>query len=176
MKMPILMPLLMAGSLAMGAGGAAAQDQSAVAKADLKTQDGKQAGVVNFVETPNGVLINGEVEGVEVGAHGFHIHETGECEGDFTSAGDHFAPGGNEHGFANDKGYHAGDMPNIFVLNDGYGEFAFFNTRISLGEGENSINDDDGSAVIVHAEGDSYLSEAKAGGRVACGVVQFEPQ
>jgi Cu-Zn family superoxide dismutase len=51
--------------------------------------------------------------------HAIHIHEVGKCEASFKSAGGHFNPGGHEHGMKNAKGMHAGDLPNIEVLEDG---------------------------------------------------------
>ncbi|MFN0263809.1 superoxide dismutase family protein [Tepidamorphus sp. 3E244] len=144
------------------------------ATAELKTADGKSAGSVQFVQTPNGVLIMGELQNASPGVHGVHIHETGKCEPDFKAAGDHFAPNGNKHGFASEEGYHAGDLPNVTVGEDGTATFHVFNENVSLGEDEASLMDDDGSAVIVHAKADSYMAEAGAGDRDACGVVTMQ--
>ena len=165
---------LLMGSVIAFAGVTTAHAQS-IAKATLENSDGDPAGSVTFTEAANGVLITAELRNLKVGAHGFHIHETGACESDFSSAGDHFNPDGKEHGFDNPNGYHAGDLPNIFVANDGIVKFHVFTSRVSLGDGSNSILDDDGSAVIVHADPDTYLAKAGAGGRVACGVISAVP-
>lgn len=168
-----LKTLICAGCISLIAGTSAALAAEVVARTDLKTADGMTAGVVSFVETPNGVLVSAQLKNTPVGSHGFHIHEVGRCEGNFESAGGHFAPNGHQHGFANVEGYHAGDMPNIFVGSDGTAEVEFFVDQITLGEGNTSINDSDGSAVILHADGDSYLADAGAGARIACGVISF---
>lgn len=105
------------------------------------------------------------------GEHGFHIHETGSCEPDFSAAGDHFNPDGRGHGFASEEGPHAGDLPNIFVGADGSAEAHFFNSRITLDDGPSGLFDQDGAAFIVHEKPDSYQAEAGAGGRVACGAI-----
>lgn len=150
---------------------AAAADEMRVGNVALTTADGKSAGLATLTETPNGVLITATLQNLTVGEHAFHIHETGKCEPDFSAAGGHFAPDGKEHGFGNPQGYHAGDMPNIFAASDGVAKVHVFNTRISLGEGEGTIFDEDGSALIVHSDPDSYLKDALAGDRVACGVI-----
>ncbi len=47
------------------------------------------------------------------------------------------------------------------------------NPRISLmPDAENTLFDDDGSAIILHAKPDSYGTEAGAGDRIACGVIE----
>ena len=43
--------------------------------------------------------------------------------------------------------------------------------RLSVAEGTAPLMDDDGSALIIHENGDTYQSDAGAGGRVACGVI-----
>jgi superoxide dismutase, Cu-Zn family len=141
--------------------------------ATLTTADGKQAGTVNLQQTPAGVLITADLMNLTPGWHGFHLHETGLCEGDFTSAGDHFNPAGKEHGFLNPNGPHAGDMPNIYVNENGKAEFSTINNQVSLAEGEASLADGDGTAIIVHENPDSHQQDAGAGARQACGVMQM---
>ncbi|MGH2472264.1 MAG: superoxide dismutase family protein [Candidatus Limnocylindria bacterium] len=54
------------------------------------------------------------VAGLAPGLHGFHIHETGQCEPTaFTSAGGHFDPGpfGSSSPVDANHPYHAGDLP-----------------------------------------------------------------
>ncbi len=152
--------------------GPAIADEALSAKAVLKTAGGDPAGTVVLTQTPGGVLIAGEFKNLPAGEHGFHIHETGACDPDFKAAGGHFAPEGHEHGYTNPKGYHAGDMPNLFVGNDTVTRISAFNPNVTLGEGKNSVFDGDGSAIIVHEKPDSYQADAGAGGRVACGVIE----
>ncbi|MDX1402482.1 MAG: superoxide dismutase family protein [Kiloniellales bacterium] len=148
-----------------------AQSDSGIGNVSLMTTEGESAGLATLTETPNGVLITADLKNLSVGEHAFHIHETGKCEPDFSAAGGHFAPDGKEHGFSNPAGYHAGDMPNIFAASDGTAKVHVFNTRITLGDGKGSIFDEDGSALVIHADPDSYLKDALAGDRVACGVI-----
>lgn len=148
---------------------AAAQD----ATATMTGQDGTGMGQVTLTDTPHGLLVQPRLEGVPGGGHGFHIHETGACEGDFTSAGGHYAPDGNEHGFDNEAGYHAGDLPNVFASAEGNVEADMWTTRLSVsGESAPTVLDEDGSAIILHEMPDTYGDEASAGGRIACGVIE----
>lgn len=147
------------------------------ASADVSTarvvdQQGNGAGVVTVTDSPNGTLFAIELRGLEVGEHAIHVHGTGECSPDFEAAGDHFDPEGREHGLTNPQGMHAGDLPNIFVASDGVAMAHVFNPRVTVEPGPASLLDEDGSAIIVHEDPDTYLSEARAGGRIACGVFE----
>lgn len=157
--------------LAFAAAPAAAQS----AKATLKTADGKDAGTVEATQTPAGVLLRLAVKGLPQGEHAFHVHAVGKCEGKFDSAGGHFNPGNKKHGIMVAEGHHAGDMPNLHIPANGEATVEVVNTMITLDKGRtNSVLDDDGSAVIIHAGKDDYKSDptGDAGGRIACGVLQ----
>jgi superoxide dismutase, Cu-Zn family len=157
---------------ALFAGAAAAQQN---ATASLKDQQGQDVGTVELRQTPTGVHIIANLTNLPAGEHGFHIHETGTCEGDFTSAGGHYNPGGAEHGYHSEGGPHAGDLPNIHVPESGELTVEYVNDRVSLEEGaEGTLFDDDGSAIVIHANPDDYQSQpaGDAGPRIACGVIE----
>lgn len=134
-------------------------------------------GEVQMVETPSGVVhVTVTAEGVPEGVHGFHIHEIGACDADggFESAGGHLA-GGLDHGIESEGGPHPGDLPNVHVQSDGVLEVEFFTRGFNLGEeGDERLLDEDGSAVVLHAEADDYTSQpsGEAGDRLACGVIE----
>lgn len=140
-------------------------------EAELRDAAGRSVGEVTLREAPHGVVVHAKLDGIPPGEHALHIHERGRCEGDFSSAGGHFAPGGRSHGFLNPKGPHAGDLPNLFVPSDGKLEVEFLSTALKLGDGK--LLDADGAAVVVHAGADDYVSDpaGDAGGRIACGVI-----
>ena len=104
------------------------------------------------------------------GEHAFHIHQTGRCDAKdgFKSAGDHYAGDRQKHGFKVEGGPHAGDMMNKFVGSDGQLRAHVINTRVTLTDGENTVFDSDGSALILHAKGDDYSSQpsGNAGDRI----------
>ena len=151
------------------------EEEWETATATLRDQEGKTVGTVELEETPTGVLLRVTLEAVPPGVHAFHIHETGQCEPPFESAGGHFNPDGTAHGFFSDEGPHAGDMPNIHVPDSGALTFEVFNTLVTLVEGDPaSLFDDDGSAIVIHAGEDDYESDpaGHAGDRIACGVIE----
>jgi len=155
----------------------AAQETRSV-EVDLARADGTSAGTATFTETPGGLLIEARLENLPEGAHGFHIHETGACSPDFGAAGGHYAPDGASHGYLNDDGFHAGDLPNVHVEADGTATADFYANWLTLAEGTGaerpfSLGDDDGSAIMIHAEGDDYRADppGSTGSRIACGVI-----
>ncbi|WP_281825312.1 superoxide dismutase family protein [Jannaschia rubra] len=129
---------------------------------------GENIGSVSLFETASGVIrVNVQATGLAPGAHGVHIHETGVCEGDFSSAGGHLS-GGMEHGLVA-GGPHPGDLPNGFVGDDGVLSMEALTTRVDI----NQIEDEDGSALVIHSGPDDYESQpaGDAGDRVACAVL-----
>lgn len=145
----------------------------AVARADLKMADGKAVGEATLRETPNGVLVKIVVHDLAAGPHAFHIHTAGKCDApDFATAGGHFAPGGTHHGLLTQTPPHAGDLPNMFVGADGKASVELL-AAVTLGPGERSLFDADGSALVLHAGADDYMTDpaGNAGGRIACGVI-----
>jgi Cu-Zn family superoxide dismutase len=162
-------------------GGAAAAgperiaDPKADAAADLKDASGRNVGRVTMQETPEGVLMRIQLENLEPGVKAFHVHETGTCEAPaFQSAGGHFNPTEEHHGLLPPKGAHAGDLPNVHIPDTGMLTVEYLATGLTLAAGDRSLFDTDGSAVVVHAAADDYVSDpaGNAGGRIACGVVK----
>ncbi|EAU43117.1 superoxide dismutase [Fulvimarina pelagi HTCC2506] len=139
----------------------------------MNAPDGSDRGTVTVTPTPNGLLLEAELTGLEPGEHGFHIHETGQCGEDFSAAGGHYNPTDMEHGYMTEGGPHAGDMPNFTAGEDGSATFAVFNPNLTVSDGDAPVMDDDGSAIMVHGGADDYESQpaGDAGDRVACGVI-----
>jgi Cu-Zn family superoxide dismutase len=145
------------------------------ATAMLKNTDGKDVGTAALTQTPFGVLIKLELKGLPAGEHAFHVHAVGQCEPPFTSAGGHFNPASKKHGVLASEGYHAGDMPNLYVPASGELTIEVVNAAITLDKDKpNSVYQPGGTAVVIHAGKDDYKTDptGDAGGRIACGVVQ----
>ena len=161
---------------------AAAQQQADetaqhVARAQLVDAEGNVVATATLRETAgHGVLIRLEAERLPAGEHAFHIHQTGRCEPpSFESAGGHYAPRGRQHGFLVPAGPHAGDLPNLHIPQGGRHVVEVLAAGVTLRPGApNTLFDEDGSALVVHAGPDDYRSQpaGNAGGRVACGVIQ----
>lgn len=145
---------------------------SPAAKAVLIPTSGNDVqGVVTFTPSAAGIIVHADVTGLTPGAHGFHIHETGDCSApDATSAGGHFNPSEHDHGAPEDAHRHAGDMGNIVADETGHGILEWTDPNMQL-SGDKSII---GRAVIVHADEDDYSTQptGNAGARVACGVIE----
>lgn len=156
----------------------------------LLTPEGTEVGQVTFDEEDEGLEVSVEVTGLPPGFHGFHVHAIGVCEpdsanptdpsttGDFLSAGGHVGAGESDHG------EHPGDLPSLYVAESGTGSMTAVTDALALAD----LTDDDGSAVMVHAERDNYanvperyaaggpdettLNTGDAGDRIACGPVE----
>lgn len=171
MRRPMLNTVLAA---AAGLAGCTTMDEPVldpVAEARLTFADGSPAGIATLVSDANGLRIEMNATGMTPGAHGFHLHTTGKCEGPgFTSAGGHLNPGNRKHGNMAAGGAHLGDLPNLQIGSSGSGSAieTVPGGRTALG----AIFDADGTAVIVHANPDDYRTDptGNAGDRVACGV------
>jgi Cu-Zn family superoxide dismutase len=162
-------------SLVIGCSAPPPPQMNTLASADLKDKNGTSVGTATFREATGGVLVSVEVKGLTPGLHAVHVHAVGKCEGPaFTSAGGHFNPAQKKHGLRNPEGPHAGDMPNMYVAKDGTGRFEVLNDNISLKPGDRSVFDADGSALVIHAGVDDYVTDptGNAGDRVACGVIR----
>jgi superoxide dismutase, Cu-Zn family len=150
------------------------QAKAPMAKAELHNSQGQLVGVATLTEGINGVTIVAHVQNLPPGYHGFHIHQTGKCEApDFKSAGEHFNPQKAEHGLADPKGPHAGDLPNLLVAPDGVGTIVTQAPMVSLKEGKNSLFHSSGTALVVHSEPDDHVTNpsGESGDRLACGVI-----
>ena len=127
-------------------------------------------GTVRFYQTPYGVLVVSEIQGLPMRAgecgesiFGFHIHEGNSCSGNaedpFANAGMHWNPYGCPHP------EHAGDLPPLF----GAGGVAFSAVLINRFTVEEII----GRTVIVHSQADDFTTQpsGNSGSKMACGEI-----
>lgn len=140
----------------------------------LSFANGLPAGTGQLVSDGRTLSLAIAMTGLEPGEHGFHLHTAGKCTApDFQSAGGHLNPAGREHGSLNPQGKHLGDLPNLVI-----GASRSASTEVDLGadtrELRETLFDDDGTALVVHAAADDYRSDpaGDAGSRVACGVLR----
>jgi Cu-Zn family superoxide dismutase len=127
-------------------------------------------GVVKFIKKINGIEVIANVEGLEPGLHGFHVHEWGDCSADdATSAGGHFNPDGKPHAGPNDENRHVGDLGNLEADENGIAHYQHLDNLLAF-SGKHSII---GRSVIIHAGADDLTSQpsGSAGARIACGVI-----
>lgn len=133
-------------------------------------------GVVRFFQTEEGVRIIAEVYDLAPNtAHGFHIHQYGDCSAlDGTSAGGHFNPFDAQHGGPDSEDRHVGDLGNIMVDENGFGQIDVVDPMLSF-DGPASII---GRGIIVHAGEDDLETQptGAAGARLSCGVIGVAQQ
>ena len=142
------------------------------AAATLESRSGSTvSGTVSFQTVGQKVRVEANVAGLTPGAHGFHVHEVGDCSApDASSAKGHFNPAGRQHGH-HDGEHHAGDMPNLVADSSGKATLAAELDTLSVTEGPGGILK---RSVVIHADPDDYKSQpaGNSGKRVACGVIR----
>lgn len=167
-----------------------AADDGATATATLQDKEGSEVGTVRVSEVAAGTELRVEINGLESGFYGFHVHGTGLCEpnsaapgnpgvtGAFLSAGGHLGAEGSQHP------EHAGDLPSVYVTEDGQGTLMAVTDRFTVDD----LAGGDGTALMLHSGPDNFanipdryasagldqdtLRTGDAGPRLACGVVK----
>lgn len=152
---------------------AACAAKSPTAVALLKPTRGNTAsGTVGFAQVGDKVRITALAQGLTPGAHGFHIHERGDCSApDAASAGGHFNPFGKPHGDPARPAHHAGDLPMLVAGADGRARFEALMDGLTLHNGPASIM---GRGIVIHARPDDFTTQpaGNSGASVSCGVIK----
>ena len=175
MVIPACLAMLIDGGAALAGDPTTAPStpRSAVATV-LPLGAGTARGTVRFTQLDHGVEIKAEITGLTPGAHGFHIHEYGDCSAaDGSSAGGHFNPEGKAHGGPGMEMSHAGDYGNMTADASGHAALTLVSRRITLDQGPTGAL---GRSVIVHEKTDDLASQpaGNAGPRIGCGVILLE--
>lgn len=161
-------------SAAFVVGAANAQEKST----DVIGAKGEKIGTVVIKQGPHGSVVTIALDkgALSPGVHGVHIHEHGDCSdhGKFTASKGHVNPEGKEHGFLNPKGPHPSDLPNIYAHEDGSARAEMLVHGVSLSGGKLDLVDEDGSAIVIHANADDHMTQpiGGAGARVACALIR----
>lgn len=130
----------------------------------LKAADGEPVADATIDFTSGYATVTVETVGTGIlspGLHGLHIHAVGKCEGDFTSAGDHFQAPGHTGQPA------SGDLPSLLVRSDGAGKLVATSDSFT----EDQLKDPDGSAIMLHQGSGMGAEGAAADQPIACGVL-----
>jgi len=136
----------------------------------------KVEGVVRFTQDGKTLHVDYDIENLDDGEHGFHVHEYGDLTDGCKSACAHFNPHSEEHGGLDSQTRHLGDLGNI-ISKDGVSKGRISTDSISLNMGlPNCIV---GRMIIVHKDRDDLgkggdaesLLTGNAGKRLGCGVI-----
>jgi Cu-Zn family superoxide dismutase len=163
------------------ASGALAQEPPASAKpaetfqAPLKNAKGDTIGTIAIRDGANSLVLRVAIQpgGLAPGWHGMHFHAVGDCsDPKFLNSKAHVNHDQSKHGLLNPDGPDEGDLPNLYVTQDGSANAEVTSETPLTGEG--GLKDGDGSAVIIHANEDDHTSQpiGGAGDRVACAVIK----
>lgn len=128
---------------------------------DMINKDGDSMGTATFEEAANGVILTLELEGLEEGEYGFHIHEYGKATAPtFMDALGHFNPTGASHGIHAEGGPHIGDFPNLMVGKDGKVNIVLVVSNVSLDpEAPYTLRTENGTSLIIHEGADDYETQ-----------------
>lgn len=134
----------------------------------LFSPDGENRGVFTLTPAPGGLLVSANLENMPAGQHAFHLHANPSCAKNFKAAGGHYNPTGVPHGLLSGESFHLGDMPNIHIGDTGELKIEYFIRGLNLSSMPRP------GALIIHADGDDYISQPSgaAGMRIACGVIE----
>ncbi|MGF7047215.1 Cu-Zn family superoxide dismutase [Paenibacillus sp. DS2015] len=153
-----------------------ANSKESQVKTNIINTKGEQIGTTLLTQKSDAVQIHIEAKNLPPGLHGIHFHEVGKCEiPDFKTAGAHLNPNLKEHGFNNPKGFHAGDLLNIDVKEDGSVIADLESNTVTLTRGaSNSLLKSGGSALVIHEKADDYVTDpsGNSGDRIACAAIQ----
>lgn len=135
------------------------------------TKGHKASGTITFTKQADGVKVEGRIEGLSPGEHGFHVHEFGDVSDtvEAKSTGGHFNPGKALHAGPMAKSRHVGDLGNIKADGSGVAVIDMVDKQMTF-SGQNSII---GRGLIVHQKADDMKTQptGDAGGRVAQAVI-----
>ncbi len=176
----VLKARVFTGSCLLGAGLLVAGSAHAATEVEMHSVStegtGDSLGTITFEDSEHGLRITPDLEGLDTGIHGLHVHVNPSCEpaekdGETVAAagaGGHFDPEdtGTHQGPYGDG--HLGDLPALAVGQQGEATLPTLAPRISE-------EDLAGHAIMIHTGGDNYSDEPKLGGggaRVACGVIE----
>jgi Cu-Zn family superoxide dismutase len=163
------------GLLLLSSGAGLAQQQLSVEMHKVSEAGiGDKIGAITITEGKSGATFTVAVAGIPAGAHGFHVHEKGDCATALKdgkpepagAAGPHYDPDAKNTHKGPSGGGHAGDLPLLT------GNATGINHAVEAPGLK--VADIRGRALVIHESGDYYTDIPENGGgkgRIACGVV-----
>jgi Cu-Zn family superoxide dismutase len=158
---------------------AAAQTQPALlptVETVILDNKGEKIGTLSVKGGPHATIARLTIQpgGLPPGWHGTHFHAVGDCSdpAKYELSKAHVNHTTAKHGLLNPEGPDEGDLPNLFVAQDGSAS-AEMSTR-TLIDGKDGLRDTDGSALIIHANQDDHTTQpiGGAGARIACAMIK----
>lgn len=133
------------------------------------TGKNESVGDITLTSTKSGVTFTPHLHGLPPGLHGFHIHDKPSCGDKGMAAGDHLDPASTQKHKGPYKEGHLGDLPALYVADDGTAKASLNAPRLTIAELS-------GHTLMIHKGGDNYsdIPEKNGGGgaRIICGVIE----
>jgi Cu-Zn family superoxide dismutase len=133
--------------------------------------DSNVNGIVYFTKVKGIIEITADIDGLEPGKHGFHIHEFGDLRtnGKDLLIGSHYNPLSGPHADESNASRHVGDLGNILALNDSTAIYKRNNFMFSI-DGEYPIL---GRTVAIHKNEDDLKTQPSgaSGEIIAVGII-----
>ena len=137
-------------------------------------------GDVKATDTADGVVLKIGLADLPGGAHGFHLHENGNCGPGSTvsgvaagmAAGGHYDPEKTGRHMGPAARGHLGDLPIIFIQTDEDGGLPYDGVLVAP---YLKVSNMRGRSLVIHKDGHNFADIPKPNGgggdRLACGVV-----
>ena len=140
--------------------------------------NGHSVGSIQIQHNPYGTVFIPQLKQLPPGLHGFHIHENPSCESSTQAgqiilggaAGGHYDPEKTgQHGYPWGHNNHKGDLPPLYVNENGQAQQPLLAPRLTTQELKNL-------SIMIHAGGDNHsdhpLPLGGGGARIVCGVIE----
>ncbi|ABM26583.1 superoxide dismutase, copper/zinc binding [Shewanella sp. W3-18-1] len=158
--------------------GTAFSQESQVTMELLNAEGNTPIGTISLNDSEFGLVLTPNLSSLTPGVHGFHVHQTGNCEPVTKDgktvlgggAGGHYDPDNTgKHGTPWSTDNHKGDLPPLYVDEHGKATTAVLAPRLK-------VNDVKGKSLMVHVGGDNHSDHPAplggGGARMACGVIK----
>lgn len=146
-------------------------------KLNVITNDRSTLGTVTFTQHEKLVSAHVIISGLTPGKHGVHFHSVGDCSDDkFLNTKSHINPMGHMHGLEHPEGPDNGDFVNLVADSTGHVNQVITSTLVSFngnGDMQPALYDNDGSALVIHADPDDQVTQpiGGAGARIGCAAI-----
>ncbi len=124
-----------------------------------------------------GVQFSLNINNIDPGLHGFHVHQSGDLSRGCESLCSHYNPEGYDHGALNQVNAHRGDLGNVVANVEGNIITFLISHRLTLNELR-------GRSLIIHRDEDDLglgsFPDSKitghSGPRILCGVIGYKDE
>uniref|UniRef100_A0A914ICK2 Superoxide dismutase n=1 Tax=Globodera rostochiensis TaxID=31243 RepID=A0A914ICK2_GLORO len=121
------------------------------------------------------VAITGQINGLSPGAHGFHVHESGDLSNRCATAGPHFNPTKKSHGGPIGALRHVGLLGHVHAGADGVAKFGFTHSSHNIVARTLVVHklEDVLGHGLYGEEQKNKMTTGNAGSCLACGVIMM---